>query len=246
MTHSHYNDAEVLILQADGLIDEVNGYGYPLSQRLSSFGVNVEIVPVAENAAILPELPKKPLILSGGMTEVTADIDWIRKLKTYIARIIKKNQESSENRQPILGICFGAQIIAECYRKNSVRFLEDPEFGSSRIVLEVTNHPIFKGFNSEFDAYSFHYNQIWSKDLRILSKHRHMGHEFLQAFEVPGATAFGFQFHPEFTQAQMVKLFETYRSLILKFGFDLQPIINDLQNIEGNHFLLRNFIDEYC
>jgi GMP synthase-like glutamine amidotransferase len=246
MTISQYKDAEVLILQADGLIDEVNGYGFPLSQRLSSFGVNSEIVPVAENTTILSKLPKKPLILSGGMTEVTADIDWIKELKTYIAKIIKKNQESSEKPQPILGICFGAQIIAECYRKSSVRFLEDPEFGSSRIVLEDTDHPIFKGFNSEFDAYSFHYNQIWSNDLRILSKHRHMGHEFLQAFEVPEATAFGFQFHPEFTHTQMIKLFETYRSLILKFGFDLQPIINDLQKIEGNHVLLSNFIDEYC
>jgi GMP synthase-like glutamine amidotransferase len=246
MTRSHYKEAEVLILEADGQIDEVNGYGYPISQKLSSFGVNAEIVPVAENTAILSELPTRPLILSGGMTEVTANIDWIKDLKNFIAEIIKRNQESSDNPQPILGICFGAQIIAECYRKDSVRFLEDPEFGSSRIVLEEIDHPIFKGFNNEFDAYSFHYNQIWSEDLRILSKHNHMGHEFLQAFEVPEATAIGVQFHPEFTHKQMIKLFETYRKLILDFGFDLQPIIEGLENIEGNEYLLRNFINEYC
>lgn len=224
----------------------MNGYGYPINERLSSFGVKSEIIPVAENTTILPDLPKKPLILSGGMTEVTADVDWISDLKTYIGKIIKQNQEIPGNAQPILGICFGAQIIAESYRMGSVRFLEDPEFGTSRIVLENKDHPLFKGFNNEFDAYSFHYNQIWSDDLRILSKHKHMNHNFLQAFEVPEATVFGLQFHPEFSREQMITLFNTYRNVILEFGFDLQPIIDDLESIEGNENILRNFIDEYC
>ncbi|MFW9844365.1 MAG: type 1 glutamine amidotransferase [Candidatus Thorarchaeota archaeon] len=224
----------------------MNGYGYPISKRLNSFGVKHEIIPIAENTSILPELPKKPLILSGGMTEVTANVDWINDLKAYISQIIKQNQENPRNMQPILGICFGAQIIAESYRKGSVRFLEDPEFGLSRIVLEDNDLPIFKGFENEFDAYSFHYNQIWSTDFQILSKHKHMGHEFLQAFEVPDSTVFGVQFHPEFTREQMIRLFNTYQNLILEFGFDLQPIIDDLENIKGNEKILRNFIDEFC
>ncbi len=201
---------------------------------------------IAENTAILEELPKIPLILSGGMTEVTADIDWIRDLKSFISEIIKRNQQIPEDAQPIFGICFGAQIIAESYRKGSVRFLEDPEFGISRIKLDDRNHPLFTGFDKEFDAYSFHYNQIWSEDLRVLSKHRHMGHEFLQAFEIADARAFGVQFHPEFTFEQITKLFETYRDLILEFGFDLQPIISNLKRLQGNENLLRNFINEFC
>jgi GMP synthase (glutamine-hydrolysing) len=213
---------------------------------VTAFGVNSEIVHIARNTEILSNLPKKPFILSGGMTEVTADIDWIKDLKLFISRVIKRNQQNHEDAQPILGICFGAQIIAECYDEGSVRFLEDPEFGISRIRLENEEHPLFKGFEDEFDAYSFHYNQIWSDNLRVLSKHKHKGHVFLQAFEVPEATAFGVQFHPEFNYDQMTRLFETYHELILEFGFDLKPIISNLRKIEGNETILYNFINEYC
>lgn len=180
------------------------------------------------------------------MTEVTANIDWINDLKSFVVAIIERNHQNPREQQPILGICFGAQIIAEGYRPGSVRFLEDPEFGVSRIVLDEPNHRLFTGFNSEFSAYSFHYNQIWSDDLRILDKHNHMGHEFLQAFEVPRSSAFGVQFHPEFNYEQMIKLFETYEQTISEFGFDLRPVISNLDKLKGNENLLKNFFEGYC
>jgi GMP synthase-like glutamine amidotransferase len=241
ITQSSFAKSQILILQADGLIDQTHGYGHPIKQRLDEFGISSEIVPIAERTEILPELPEKPLILSGGMTEVTADIDWINDLKAFVEKIIESNQQNPERAQPLLGICFGAQIIAEAFHPGSVSFLEDPEFGVSRIVLEKEKHKLFDGFDSEFDAYSFHYNQIWCKDVRILSKHKHRGHEFLQAFEIPDAKSFGVQFHPEFRHAQMSSLFKAHQQLILEFGFDLNPIIKSLPVVEGNDTLLKNF-----
>jgi hypothetical protein len=73
-----------------------------------------------------------------------------------------------------------------------------------------------------------------------------MGHEFLQAFEVPSAHVFGVQFHPEFRHEQMVQLFETHREIIADFGFDLQPIIDSLPRLSGNELILKNFFDIHC
>ncbi len=239
-------DAGLLILQADGLIDEEHGFGYPISQRLNELNILSKIVNVSHNTDILNELPKKPLILSGGMTEVTADIDWINELKSFILGIIERNRNTQSQKQPILGICFGAQIIAECYSKGSVFFLEDPEIGVSNIVLARPEHPLFKDIKSEFPAYAFHYNQIWSEDITILSDQHYKGHHFIQAFEIQDGLAFGVQFHPEFKQNQMLKLYQTYELLIGELGFDLKPVIESLPEVTGNHLILRNFFDFFC
>ncbi|MHA1905724.1 MAG: type 1 glutamine amidotransferase [Candidatus Thorarchaeota archaeon] len=239
-------EVDVIILQADGLIDEKNGYGYPIQKRLTELEIKSNIVEIANRTEILTELPQKPLIISGGMTEVTADIDWISELKSFVRTLIQDNQNNKSRRQPIFGICFGAQIIAECYRRGSVRYLEDPEIGVSNISLTKPQHPLFKGFEVRFPAYSFHYNQIWSEDVTILSDHHHKGHHFIQAFEVPNGLTFGVQFHPEFKQDEMLKLYQIYEQLIGNLGFDLRPVIESLPEISGNHLLLRNFYESYC
>ena len=239
--------SDVIILEADGLINTSDGYGTPIFHALEDYGISASLVPIAHNTDLLLTLPEKPLILSGGMTEATADIEWIRELKAFVLSIIKNNQQShSNNRQAIMGICFGAQIIAECYRKGSVTYLDDPEIGVSKISLDAQEHSLFSGFSKEFDAYSFHYNQIWSNDVTVLSQHLHMGHRFIQAFEIPDASTVGIQFHPEFSQEQMKRLFETYRELIRNLGFDLQPIIDTLPSITGNRRILKNFYESYC
>ncbi len=243
---NNLEEIDIIILQADGLIDEKNGYGYPIQNRLNELEITSQIVDIAHNTDILNDLPLKPLIISGGMTEVTSDIDWIIELKSFVRNVIRDNKKNKKQNQPVFGICFGAQIIAECYSEGSVLYLEDPEIGISTISLATPDHPIFKEFEREFPAYSFHYNQIWSEDVTILSDHHHKGHHFIQAFEVPNGKALGVQFHPEFKQNEMLKLYQTYEVLIGDLGFDLRPVIESLPPVSGNHLVLRNFYEFYC
>jgi GMP synthase-like glutamine amidotransferase len=198
---------------------------------------------VQENVDELSSLPSKPLIISGGMTEVTADIDWINKFKTFILETIKKNQEA-EIIQPVFGICFGAQLIVEAYSPGSVRYLDDPEIGVSKISLDIPSHHLFEGILKQFDAYSFHYNQIWSDDITVISDHLHKGHTFIQAFEIPNSHAYGVQFHPEFSYDEMRTLFRMYSNLIKELGFDIDPIINTLPPLSGNDRILLNFFSK--
>ena len=235
--------AEVIILEADGLIDDKHGYGTPIHRRLQESGIKSKIFPVQENIDELDSLPAKPLILSGGMTEVTADIAWILKFKKFILDIITKNQESGPI-QPVFGICFGAQLIVEAYSPGSVRYLDDPEIGTSKITLDIPEHHIFKGISGQFDAYSFHYNQIWSDDVTVISDHLHKGHTFIQAFEIPNGHAYGVQFHPAFSYDEMKTLFMTYKQLIKELGFDIEPIIQTLPILSGNERILLNFLSE--
>ncbi len=231
----------VVIIEADGKIDDLNGYGTPIFRRLREMGIGAKIIPLENNADILKQLPPRPLIFSGGMTEVTADVDWIIQAKEIIQDIIKQNQRGDGPKYPMFGICFGAQLIAEAYSPGSVSFLEDPEIGVSRIELSH-QHELFKGFKNSFDAYSFHYNQIWSEDLHPISISYHKGHRFLQSFEIPDAMTYGVQFHPEFKYEEIIMLFRFYKKLIAELGFNIQPVIESLPELSNNWTILENFL----
>ncbi len=239
-------DADVIILEADGLIDEAHGYGFSILKRFNDFNLKPSLVSIVDNAEVLYQLPKRPLIFSGGMTEVTADVDWVSEAKNFVSEVVVNNKNMvPNNRTPIFGICFGAQLIAEALVPGSVTYLDDPEIGTSLISLDVPDHNLFYGLQRSFDAYSFHYNQIKPVGLESLSSHTHMGHQFLQAFEIPNASVLGVQFHPEFRQIEMKKLLETYRALIGELGFDVNPILANLPEITNTPLILKNFYEFY-
>ena len=240
------SEADVIILEADGLIDETHGYGFSILKRLVEFNLKPALVSIVDNAEVLYQLPRKPLIFSGGMTEVTADVGWVTMAKQFVSEAVMENKkQSGKDRISMLGICFGAQLIAEALIPGSVTYLDDPEIGTSPITLDITDHNLFHGLPSTFDAYSFHYNQIKLGGLKSISSHTHMEHQFLQAFEIPNAFVFGVQFHPELKHAEMKKLLETYRDLIGDLGFDVSPIISNLPEITNTPLILKNFYEFY-
>ncbi|MBD3230454.1 MAG: hypothetical protein GF329_19900, partial [Candidatus Lokiarchaeota archaeon] len=184
------SETDIIILEADGKIDDKNnGYGMPIKKRLSEMGINSKIISLAENSEYLDRLPNKPMVISGGMTEVTKNIDWINHSKRFIKKKIKDNQ--SNKSITLLGICFGAQLIAESYEKGSVTYLDTPEIGISKIVLNKSEHKLFDGFKKEFNAYSFHYNQIKPENFSVISSSNIEDNIFIQVFEIPNTKIFG-------------------------------------------------------
>lgn len=236
--------ADVIVLEADGKIDPQHGYGHLIVKRLAEFNINAIIISIVENTQTLEKLPPKPLILSGGMTEVTADVDWLNKTREFITGKIKANQKlEKEKRTPIFGICFGAQLLAECYSKGSVKYLDDPEIGITKVNIGSPHHPIFNGYKEDFNAYTFHYNQIKTQDVSTISSHQHKNHHFIQAFEIPNASCYGIQFHPEFNYKEFITLLHTYKQLLKDLGLNAENIIKNLPKIQQNSIILKNFID---
>lgn len=234
--------SEVIILEADGKVDETNGYGFLIQKRLNEFNINSVKLYLPEIVEQLETLPYKPMIISGGMTEVTADIEWINKSKEFIQAVIKENRKSKSNKRPLFGICFGAQLIAEGFKKGSVTYLDDPEIGITKVIVSK-KHPLFQSFPKEYLGYTFHYNQILPKmEFNILSLNEHMGHKFIQAFEIPEASCFGVQFHPEFGYQEFLILMQTYHDLIIELGLDYNEIIESIREIDSNEKLFYNFI----
>jgi len=240
-------DTDIIILEADGKVDSNHGYGFLLHKRLQEFDINSYLFSLPQNANQLEQLPPKPLIISGGATEVTANIDWVVRSRDFIYKKLQDNiNAESVNRIPILGICFGAQLIAESFSKGSVTVSEVPEIGVTSVKLETSSHPLFKGYKHQyFDAYTFHYNQIGLKDIVALSIDSDHTKDFAEAFEIQGSSCFGLQFHPEFKYDEFVTLMETNKEVISEIGRNSDSIIKNIRDIPSNAIILKNFFD-FC
>jgi GMP synthase-like glutamine amidotransferase len=237
-------EVDVIILEADGKIDEKHGYGYLIDKHLKSFGYSTTIFPMEKRFQKYNQLPKDiPIIVSGGMTEVTSDKNWIQASRRYIRNIILNNQKSKpKQRQPLFGICFGAQLIAESFHPGSVQYLDNPEIGLTTVKIAL-EHPLFKGFPKEFQGYTFHYNQILPLDtFRLLSVFEHCNHRFIQVFEIPNSSSFGVQFHPELELKNFHQLMKTYQQLLHELGMNYNEILEHVISIPSTTKLLQNFI----
>ena len=99
----------MIVLEADGNIDESHGFAHPIVQRLEEMGVKAETLSLCSGEHSIEAIPDKPVIISGGMTEVTADVSWIKNAKRLVKERIERERNNVKGTvPPLLGICFGA------------------------------------------------------------------------------------------------------------------------------------------
>ena len=226
------SNSDFIIIEADGKVDNLgNGYGFAIKKRLDELNYTSTIVPLEEMAnnndfSVLTK-EKIPWIISGGMTEVTSNKSWIVRSRIFFNNIIRNNLEN-KSKQVIFGICFGAQIVAESFKENSVKYLDYPNFGINELTLDL-DHELFKGISSNFNAFSFHYNQIPVHNVfKKIIIHTRYNNKYLEAFEIPDSAVYGVQFHPEMNKTNFLNLIRNYRDLIEKLGFSIETLERNL------------------
>lgn len=167
--------------------------------------------------------------ITGSHYNVNQRLPWIKQLQNWIitARYVQL---------PVLGICFGHQIIASALGGKVTKINPVPQLGKSTILIEKNHidNPLFKGIGGEFESYVSHGwevtetgpgTEILAKDLK--------GH--IMAIQTD--KIFGIQFHPEFSES-IIKMYlkeakmPTSRLLGVK-----------LRSEHKNQSIISNFID---
>ena len=164
------------------ILDFGSQYTHLIARRIRECGVYSEIVPYN----ITPEeiLKKKPkaLIFSGGPASVTA------------GKAPKPDKEILDMGIPILGICYGAQLLAK-YLGGKVAKATAREYGHA-ILHNKKNNVLFRKLKKQEPIWMSHGDRIvrLPKGFQIVGSTKNSP---IAAMACPKRKIYGLQFHPE-------------------------------------------------
>lgn len=194
-----------------------------------------EIKVVDAEFDLLPEADQiRGAIISGSHAYVTENLDWCLRLENWTKRII-------DHQVPLLGICFGHQVIAKAMGGIVDFHPVSLEIGTREIELLSDCHddPLFRGLPDRFKVHLFHSQSVIQLPPKAILLARN-DFEPHQAFRM-GKNAWGVQFHPEAnctgTKGYIQNLLEDVKSA------DLDPgqLFDQIDETPCSALLLKRF-----
>jgi GMP synthase-like glutamine amidotransferase len=130
--------------------------------------------------------PYRGVLLSGSEAAVPVEQDWYAAERAIVAECLQRDI-------PLLGICFGAQFMADMlWGREVVSLMPAPEIGWV-VLRHDGDNPLFADVPPQMVAWACHY---WGFQAEVPSLARSNAWD-QQAFQVPDCRAWGLQFHPE-------------------------------------------------
>jgi len=153
--------------------------------------LNVAVVDI-QKSETLPEIEEcSGVIITGSHTMVTQEFSWSLSIEKFIRMLFT-------NKVPLLGICYGHQLIAKSLGGTVDYHEKGMELGCVSIQKHIyaKNDLIFKHLPLAFDAHVIHSQSVIKlpKHALILASNTF---ENTHAFKLEPCT-WGVQFHPEF------------------------------------------------
>ena len=146
---------------------------------------------------------------------------------------------------PILGVCYGHQLLGKAFGGKVSPHPKGPEIGTVTIHLttEAATDPLFNNTSSTFPAHTTHQQSVLAlpKDTLVLASNRHDPHHAIRI----GKQTWGVQFHPEFTASIMCDYITKQENLLIKNQQQPQQLKNYVEETPDSTQLLKRFA-QYC
>ena len=160
-----------------------------IARRIRELGVYSEIITSKELNKLKIQNNIKGLIFSGGPSTVT-----VKKFESVPKEIFKK-------KIPILGICYGLQLIAKLFGGKIKPSKKRREFGRSLLFKKNSSLLIRKYLNTQKSVWMSHEDAVVKipKNFKIVASTKNSK---LTIIENTKDKIYGVQFHPEVTHTQ--------------------------------------------
>jgi GMP synthase (glutamine-hydrolysing) len=198
-------------------IDEARGdFDTWIAPELGWDEALVSIIEVHRGEALPPADSVAGVVVTGSPAMVTDREPWSVRSERWLAELV-------EIGTPVLGICYGHQLLAEAFGGKVGRNPRGREIGTVEIeLLDHVDDPIFGHFDGKLPAHVTHLESV----LRLPEGARHLARSDADehhAFRL-GPRAWGVQFHPEFDADIMRRYIEARREIMLGEGLDADRI----------------------
>lgn len=187
------------------------------------------------------------ILVTGSPLSVTQPQPWMLRLADYL-------REAAERGRPILGVCFGHQLLAHAYGARVVRNVQGREVGTVQVELtaEGAVDPLFRGLPRHFAVQATHEDVVQAPPpgARVLARNENTA---LQALAFAPQVR-GVQFHPELSPAALgalvgaraERLEEEARALGLPAGERVPRILAGLAPTPAGPRILTNFLQHFA
>lgn len=154
------------------------------------------VVAVAEGESPPPMDTLSGAIITGSHAMVTDREDWSESLAQWLRQAVPAGL-------PVLGICYGHQLLAQALGGEVGNLEPEPEVGTVCVALTEAGRddPLFHDLPAKFPAHASHVQsarRLPAEAIHLASSDREPHH----AFRI-GPCAWGVQFHPEFDTESM-------------------------------------------
>jgi len=178
-------------------------------------------------------------IISGSHAYVTENLDWCLRLEHWTKEIV-------EHQIPLLGICFGHQVIAKAMGGVVDFHPISLEIGTKEIELlpDCEHDPLCSGLPEKFKVHLFHSQSVLQlpAGATLLAQNDFEPH---QAFRI-GKNAWGVQFHPEANAAATKGYIANLSEDIQSAGIALDRLINQVEETPHSASILKRFGELIC
>lgn len=194
----------------------------------------MEVIDV-QHGEVLPAISEvRAVVITGSASMVTERASWMEQTAAWL-------REAVAAEVPLLGICFGHQLLAYALGGDVGYNPRGLEVGTATIRLcdEAQNDPLFEGMSGVFAAQVSHRQSVLRlpKGARILAMSDKDPHQAIAY----GKFVWGVQFHPEF-DAGIIRVFiEYYRERLKDEGDSADRLLAEVTDSPHSASLLSRF-----
>ncbi len=195
----------------------------------------------------LPDMVEEHGIIIGGSPHsVTERLPWMVRLEEFIRRM-------DEIRKPMLGVCFGHQIIAQALGGTVEKGDQGRELGV--VAIDLTEHgaedPLFDCLDGGFVTAMSHCDVVTTlpAKARVLAKNRKYDHQALAV----GDHIRSVQFHPEMSLPTLIRLALSRKDQLVKKKFvqdeaHLDQYLSSVRDcdVSSARWVLKNFFQHFA
>jgi GMP synthase (glutamine-hydrolysing) len=174
------------------------------------------------------------VLITGSHSMVTENLPWSLRVERWIAPLLA-------SRIPILGICYGHQLLARAAGGQVGFHPTGKEIGTVQIQVlpDGTEDGLFRNMPSSFRAHVCHAQTVLSLPPNAVRLAWNQ-HEPNHAFRI-GGCAWGVQFHPEYTVDIMKAYIEEQAEELQRAGMDPADLSATVQDTPLAAVTLENF-----
>lgn len=211
----------------------VGGFGNLVRAGLAGVWAGDFLEVDARSAASLPEPSGfAGVIVTGSASSVTERAPWILRAEQYLAGAVRAEH-------PVLGICFGHQLLGQGLGGLVERNPRGREMGTVRLDI-VEDDPLLDRSVAPALAHATHVDSVTRlpSGARVLASTELEPHAAVRF----GPWAWGVQFHPEFDEQVMTEYVETRSQVLADEGRDPGLLLAGIVAAPAGAAVLRRFV----